>query len=135
MNDHFDIIILRLSEDDGGGYIGLVPDLQGCMSDGETRLEAMANTEAAIAEYIELHERTGRNIPAPGTAMERTRKRQTALIEALKDMTSFAEDASAEVVTLREAIDRLLENINDGNWSSGSVSRVIAETKRSAALH
>lgn len=63
------IEITKLSADEGGGYLAWVPDLPGCMSDGETRAEALANTEAAIGEWIEEAKRLGKVIPAPTDAM------------------------------------------------------------------
>ena len=42
-----------LSEEDGGGYIAIVPDLPGCMSDGETPEEALVNVQEAISSWLE----------------------------------------------------------------------------------
>ncbi len=54
-----------LAVDDGGGFAALVPDLPGCMSDGETPEEAIANVRDAIRAWIETAHETGRTIPAP----------------------------------------------------------------------
>lgn len=54
-----------LSEEDGGGYIATVPDLPGCMSDGDTEHEALDNVQQAIADWIECAQRLGRPIPHP----------------------------------------------------------------------
>lgn len=62
------IVITPLSKKDGGGFAGYVPDLPGCMSDGESREEALANTRLAIREWIDTAKELGRNIPAPGSA-------------------------------------------------------------------
>lgn len=50
---------------EGGGFIALVPDLPGCMSDGNTREEAARNAAEAISEWISEATRLGREIPAP----------------------------------------------------------------------
>lgn len=63
--DRFRIVIEHLPEDDGGGFLATVPDLPGCMSDGETRAEALANVEDAISVWIQTATRAGRPIPAP----------------------------------------------------------------------
>lgn len=47
------IIIEPLSAEDGGGFLGTVPALPGCMSDGETMAEATENTKDAIAEWLD----------------------------------------------------------------------------------
>jgi len=43
------VVIEPLSAEDGGGFLARVTDLPGCMSDGETPAEALANVEDAIA--------------------------------------------------------------------------------------
>ncbi len=58
------VIIEPLSEDDGGGFLATVPDLPGCMSDGETRAEAARAIEDAISAWIEEAQRLGRPVPS-----------------------------------------------------------------------
>ena len=57
-------VILYWSQDDEA-YIAEVPELAGCMSDGQTMAEALANVETVIAEWIETAEELGRDIPEP----------------------------------------------------------------------
>lgn len=61
----YSLVIEPLSAADGGGYIAIVPDLPGCMSDGETPEEAVVNVRDAIAAWIEAAREMGRPIPAP----------------------------------------------------------------------
>ena len=51
--------------EDGGGFLATVPDLPGCMSDGETREEAVRNLEDAIQEWMASAQEMGRPIPRP----------------------------------------------------------------------
>jgi len=44
-------IILEPSEE--GGYTAIVPALPGCISEGDTREEALANIQEAIELYLE----------------------------------------------------------------------------------
>ena len=44
-------VILEASEE--GGYTAYVPSLPGCLSEGETREEALANVQEAIQLYLE----------------------------------------------------------------------------------
>ena len=44
-------VVLEPSEEEG--YTALVPDLPGCISEGETIKEAMANVREAIELYLE----------------------------------------------------------------------------------
>ena len=63
----YSIIIEPLSEEEGGGFLATVPDLPGCMSDGETREEAARAIADAISGWIEEAERMGRPIPRPSS--------------------------------------------------------------------
>jgi predicted RNase H-like HicB family nuclease len=42
-----------LEPSDEGGYTGIVPALPGCISEGDTRDEALANIQEAIQLYLE----------------------------------------------------------------------------------
>lgn len=55
-----------LSDEEGGGWQITYPDLPGCMSDGETPEEALANGKDALAAWIKAAAETGREIPEPG---------------------------------------------------------------------
>ncbi len=57
-------VILYWSEDDGA-YIAEVPELPGCMADGETRTQALLAAERVIGEWVETARKLGRDIPEP----------------------------------------------------------------------
>ena len=59
------VLIEHLLPEDGGGYLATVPDLPGCMSDGETREAAARNVADAITAWVEEARALGRAIPAP----------------------------------------------------------------------
>ena len=46
-------------------FIVEVPELAGCMADGETAAEALENVETVISEWIETAKAIGREIPVP----------------------------------------------------------------------
>ena len=46
-------------------YIGPVPDLPGCMADGETPSEASENVKIVMREWMETALAAGRPIPEP----------------------------------------------------------------------
>jgi predicted RNase H-like HicB family nuclease len=60
--------IERLAESDGGGYLATVPDLPGCMSDGETPEEALKNVQEAVTTWIEAAKEWKMEIPKPPMA-------------------------------------------------------------------
>jgi len=57
-------IIIYWSEEDSA-FIAEVPELAGCMADGATYQEALANAEIIIAEWLETARDLGREIPEP----------------------------------------------------------------------
>ncbi len=57
-------IILYWSDEDEA-FIAEVPELPGCLADGATRQEALANAETVIEEWIETAKELGRPIPEP----------------------------------------------------------------------
>lgn len=59
------VIVKPLPPVDGGGFVAVVPDLPGCMSDGETPSEALANVQDAIVAWIEAATDMGRTVPLP----------------------------------------------------------------------
>ncbi|MDX3928822.1 MAG: type II toxin-antitoxin system HicB family antitoxin [Shinella sp.] len=61
----YPVIVSPLPEEEGGGFAATVPDLPGCMSDGETPQEAVSNVVDAIAAWIEAAHELGREIPPP----------------------------------------------------------------------
>jgi len=54
-----------LQPEDEGGYSVFVPGLAGCVSQGETREEALAMIKEAIEGYLESLEAHGDPIPKP----------------------------------------------------------------------
>ena len=59
----YEVIIYWSDEDEA--YIAEVPELPGCVADGATYQEALANAEVVIQEWIETAEELGRPIPEP----------------------------------------------------------------------
>jgi predicted RNase H-like HicB family nuclease len=59
----YEMIIYWSEEDEA--FIIEVPELPGCMADGATYQEALANAEIIIQEWIETARELGRPIPEP----------------------------------------------------------------------
>lgn len=57
-------MVVYWSEDDDT-YVVEVPELPGCMADGNTYEEAIRNTLIIINEWIETAKELGRNVPHP----------------------------------------------------------------------
>lgn len=61
MGSKYEIIIFFSNEDDA--FVAEVPELPGCMADGQTYQEALANAERTIQEWIETATELGRTVP------------------------------------------------------------------------
>ena len=59
----YELIIYWSKEDHA--FLVEVPELPGCMSDGATYEDAVANAQAVIAEWIQTAQSLNRPIPAP----------------------------------------------------------------------
>jgi predicted RNase H-like HicB family nuclease len=64
----YEVDVRPLSEMLGGGYVATVPELPGCMSDGETPEEALTNAYDAATNWLETARLIGKPIPAPKPA-------------------------------------------------------------------
>lgn len=54
-----------VEQDENGAYTSYVPSLPGCLSQGKTREEALANIKEAISLYLESLREHGDPIPPP----------------------------------------------------------------------
>jgi antitoxin HicB len=59
------VVVEPLSAEDGGGFLATVPELPGCMSDGETEFEAIQNAQDAIQCWLEAAQENHQPIPEP----------------------------------------------------------------------
>jgi predicted RNase H-like HicB family nuclease len=67
--------VRSLTKDEGGGYLIEFSDLPGCMSDGETIEDAIANGEDAKRCWIAAMKEAGRPIPLPFALIDRLERR------------------------------------------------------------
>lgn len=59
----YELVIYWSTGDDA--FVVEVPELPGCMADGATYEEAVANAQTAIQEWVETAKAIGRSIPQP----------------------------------------------------------------------
>lgn len=59
----YEIIVYWSADDEA--YIAEVPELPGCMADGESYGAAIQKAEVAIGHWIETAKELGRDIPVP----------------------------------------------------------------------
>lgn len=63
MTGKYELIIYWSDEDQS--FIVEVPELPGCMADGKSYQEAVANVEVVVQEWLDTARAEGRAIPAP----------------------------------------------------------------------
>ena len=73
--DAYQFTVRPLSADEGGGYLVEYPDIPGCMSDGETIEEAIANGREALRDCLEVFRESGRKLPKPSIEAAQWRQR------------------------------------------------------------
>jgi predicted RNase H-like HicB family nuclease len=59
----YELVLWWSTEDNA--FLVEVPELPGCMADGATYEEALANVQVMIQEWIETARELGRDIPEP----------------------------------------------------------------------
>jgi len=64
MNTKYEIIIFWSAEDNA--FVAEVPELPGCMADGNSYQEALSNAEQIIQEWIDTANELGRSVPDQG---------------------------------------------------------------------
>jgi len=102
--EEYQIVVLRLTDEDGGGYYGFVPDLPGCSSDGETRVEAIVNLEDALNEWLHVQGERGAVIPEPGEATRAAVKEIDQLLNDLQELIEFKSSAEEKISQLERKI-------------------------------
>ena len=59
------INITPLPKDEGGGYLVTIPDLPGCIADGETIDDAVAEARGAFNAWVMAEVEDNGDLPAP----------------------------------------------------------------------
>jgi antitoxin HicB len=96
------IMLEPLSQADGGGWLATVPALPGCMADGETPEQALADAEAAISEWKQAAKELGRDVPGPASLGQWRQRVPRSLHEKLKIV------AAREGVSLNSYVSHVL---------------------------
>ena len=65
--ENYAIRIEPLPDEDGGGFLVTVPDLPGCMADGETVEQAIAEARDAFQAWAMAERQDKGDLPVPKT--------------------------------------------------------------------
>ena len=90
LNLDYEIIIRKISEEDGGGYFAYYKDFKGVMGDGETADEAIEDVKSAFKSYLEVALENKEKINEPSHLMKTKRINITVPIYALEKIDNYA---------------------------------------------
>lgn len=100
------ITIKKWTDEEESYYVVQIPELPGCMSDGETIKEALKNIIDAKTGFIEAYIRIGKEIPIPENTVP--------IIENLGDYTEEEiKEVENACVKLNEMMDKFWEKHKD----------------------
>ena len=100
--DAYQFTVRPLSKEEGGGYLVEYPDIPGCMSDGETIADAIANGREALRDCVAVFQESGRKVPKPGIEAAQWRQRLPRTLYS--KLTVQAENEGVSINSLVTAI-------------------------------
>ena len=91
--NEYPVLLRKLTQAEGGGYLAEFPDLPGCMADGETPEEALKESQSALRSYLASIKAHGDKLPTPGESVWRQRAPKSLhkrlQVEAEREGVSF----------------------------------------------
>jgi len=94
MRYQYPIVLIPEEE---GGYSVIVPDLPGCVTQGDTAEDAFAMAKDAMAGWIEVTLEDQEEVPKPST-LEETARRLGEILDEIVDSTEDLERVMLAVV-------------------------------------
>lgn len=121
----YPVIVVELSEEDGGGFLAIAPDLPGCMGDGATREDAVGDFARAKAEWVDEAKRLNRKVPQPGSsfvmAAEENNKMK-ALVKAqetlIKQQEALIREKDQHLNEAKKEIARITRSIGEAHTTA-----------------
>ena len=116
----------------------VVPDLPGCFSAGDTMEEAMANTEEAIAAWIETALDSGQDIPQPSSvdALRKKHKEWKAWVWAVvKVDPAVLDDRERARPPWLDVDDRAVLEVTHVQLARGGLGTAVREAVDDHATH
>jgi antitoxin HicB len=100
--DRYPFTVRPLSKEEGGGYLVEYPDIPGCMSDGESVEEAIANGKGALRDCLAVFKAVGRK--SPKSPVEAAQWRQRLPRTLYTKLTKEAENEGVSINSFVTAI-------------------------------
>ena len=107
----YSVYLIRLSEEDGGGWMADVPELKGCLADGDNPEEALDNLKSVIETWLEVAREDGMEIPEPRIYTDSEYSGRFTLRVPRTLHRQLAQEAEMEGVSLNQFILSLISSI------------------------
>ncbi|MEZ5692154.1 MAG: type II toxin-antitoxin system HicB family antitoxin [Rickettsiales bacterium] len=105
-NIEYRFSVKPLSAEDGGGFSIEFPDLPGCISDGDTVEEAIANGKDAVKSWLTTCKKLGRKAPKPNQKISYSGKTLIRLPKYLHK--NLSDRAELEGVSLNSLVQSFI---------------------------
>jgi len=106
----YEIVLRKLTEEEGGGYFAYYKDFPGVMGDGESPDEALEDVKSAFGSYLDVLIQNGEEIKEPSHLTRTKRINITVPLHALEQIDRYAKNHGLSRSTflvqsaLREAV-------------------------------
>ncbi|MEW9919467.1 type II toxin-antitoxin system HicB family antitoxin [Marimonas sp. MJW-29] len=94
-------VVVVVPDEEDGGYYAYIPDLQGCMGDGETPQDAVEDVIAASYAWIEVQNERGAEVPNPGEESERLDQQMQEQADYIEKLENELAAANREIRVLK----------------------------------
>jgi predicted RNase H-like HicB family nuclease len=95
----YTVIVVPDQED--GGYYAYIPDLQGCMGDGDTPQDAVADVISASAAWVDAQAERGADVPEPGEEGARFDQQMQEQADYIQKLENELATANCEIRRLK----------------------------------
>lgn len=110
----YSVNLIRLSEDDGGGWLAETPELKGCLADGDNPDEALNSLKDVLETWLEVAREEGQEIPQPRIYINSEYSGKFTLRIPKTLHRQLAKEADREGVSLNQLILALIAY----NWGT-----------------
>jgi predicted RNase H-like HicB family nuclease len=117
----YGMIVVWSEEDDA--YLARALELPGCVADGKSREEAVANAVDVIQDWIETAKELGREVPAPLSDQQYYEQAKEMAAQNQAQFQKAVNEAVQRV--LKDFLPKLQEPGRYGVFSAGTAWRVI----------
>lgn len=93
--------VVVVPDEEDGGYYAFIPDLQGCMGDGDTPQDAVADVVEASHAWIEAQKERGANVPEPGEESDRIDQQMQEQADYIQQLENQLAAANREIRVLK----------------------------------